>query len=97
MRDGGAHLSYPALEDIFCEGVRFVVGKVFADVIGAWQPWRRLVLRIARWTDTPHKAIERDRNFKRGRIILRLGSGTDFGLAFAFSAGFNDLANEHGT
>jgi len=47
VRDRGAHLSHPALENILGEGVRFVVGEVFGNVLGGRQPRRSLVFAIA--------------------------------------------------
>ena len=65
VRNGSAHLSHPALENIFCKRLRFVGRKVFGYLLGWRQPRQRLVLAIARCTDASREAIQRDGDFLR--------------------------------
>ena len=64
--DGSPDLSYPAMENVFCERFRFVGRKMFGDVLGRWQPRLRLVLAIAGCGDASREATQRNGDSLRG-------------------------------
>jgi len=94
--NGGAHLSHPALENVFRKCRGFVARQVLGHALGGWQPGLRLVLSVAGRANAPREAIERDGNLLLRGIVLRLGGRAHLHLCIALAERFDDFADEHG-